>query len=145
MNGGSSRLSRWLPAWAAVLGLVGGIGGAYIGGLVANEGQERQFRNQRIAQIQDLLVANYGRFLRTAEKVAANNTTLKEVRTEDRKAADLAEFRAAEAELHLVASRELWAAAQAVRRSLDQSEGVYRTARDAFAVRANNAINALND
>jgi hypothetical protein len=144
MNGDSSRLIRWLPALAAALGLVGGIGGAYIGGLVANEGQETQFRNQRVAQIQDLLVGTYGRYLRTAEKVAANYTTLKEVRAEDEKAADFAAFAAAEAELHLVASRDLLAAAEAVRKSL-RSQRAYRTARDAFAVRANNVINALND
>lgn len=142
MNG-PSRMARWLPALAAILGLLGGIGGAFIGGKVANEGQEKQFQNQRIAQVQDLLIADYGKYLRTAEIVAADSTTLAEVRTDERKAADLAAFSAAEAEVHLVASPELWAAAQAVRKSFEETEQDYRTAIDAFIERANENINAV--
>jgi hypothetical protein len=131
----------WIPVLAAVVGLVGGVGGAYIGGRVANEGQQKQFENQRIAQVQDLLIANYGEFLQSAERVAADFTTAKAARTATKKAADLVEFSAAEAEIHLVGSAELWSAAQAVRESFAQSEGDYRTARDAFVERAHQDIN----
>jgi hypothetical protein len=85
MTGASSRTARWVPALAAVLGLLGGIGGAFIGGKVANEGQEKQFQNQRIAQLQDVLIADYGTYLRTAEIVAADSTTLAKARTDEKK------------------------------------------------------------
>ena len=55
----------WIPVVAAVVGLVGGVGGAYVGGSVANEGQEEQFENQRTAQIQDLVIETYASYLRT--------------------------------------------------------------------------------
>jgi hypothetical protein len=146
MNGQSSIVTRWLPAMAAVAGLLGGIGGAFVGGWVANEGQQQQFRNQRLTEIQDLLIAIYGKYLRTAEVVAADNSILREVRSDDRKAADLAEFSAAEAELRLVADPELRDAARAVRTSvLRGSLSEYRTARDTFSIMANRAINAVDD
>jgi hypothetical protein len=125
------------------LGLLGGIGGAFIGGKVANEGQEKQFQNQRIAQLQDVLIADYGTYLRTAEIVAADSTTLAKARTDEKKAADLAAFSAAEAEVHLVASAELWTAAQAVRESFETTEQSYRTAIDAFIERANQDVNSV--
>jgi hypothetical protein len=135
-------MMRWLPAFAAALGLIGGIGGAYIGGKVANEGQQKQFENQRIAQIQDLLVADYGKYLRAAEVVVEDAGLPPTLRTNVKKTADLVEFSAAEAEVHLVASPELWAAAQKVRASFDKSESLYRAARDAFIQRAQQDVDA---
>jgi hypothetical protein len=54
----------WIPVVAAVVGLVGGIAGAYVGGQVSNDGQEQQFKNQREAELQDLLVDAYTDYLR---------------------------------------------------------------------------------
>ena len=34
---------RWIPIVAAILGVLGGTGGAFIGGHVANEGQAQRF------------------------------------------------------------------------------------------------------
>jgi hypothetical protein len=56
----------WIPVLAAVVGLIGGVGGAYVGGEVANRGQEQQFENQRTAELQDLLIGAYARYLRDA-------------------------------------------------------------------------------
>jgi hypothetical protein len=56
----------WIPVLAAVVGLVGGVGGAFVGGEVANKGQEQQFENQRTAELQDLLIDTYGTYLRDA-------------------------------------------------------------------------------
>jgi hypothetical protein len=56
----------WIPVLAAVVGLIGGVGGAYVGGEVANKGQEQQFENQRTAELQDLLIDAYARYLRDA-------------------------------------------------------------------------------
>jgi len=127
---------------AAVLGLIGGIGGAYIGGKVANEGQQEQFKNQRIAQIQDLLIADYGKYLRAAEIVAADTRLSTKARSGVKRGADYLEFSAAEAEVHLIASPELWVAAKRVRASFDESESLYRAARDAFIQRAQQDVDA---
>ena len=51
---------RWIPVLAAVVGVIGGIGGAYIGGAVANEGQETRFERERAAALQDLRMDTYG-------------------------------------------------------------------------------------
>ena len=58
---------RWFPVLAAVLGLLGGIGGAAVGGYVANKGQEQQFEEERAARIRDERLDTYVRFLRAAE------------------------------------------------------------------------------
>jgi hypothetical protein len=58
---------RWLPVLAAVLGLLGGIGGAAVGGYVANKGQEQQFDEERAARIRDERLDTYLRFLRLTE------------------------------------------------------------------------------
>jgi hypothetical protein len=58
----------WIPVLAAVVGLLGGVGGAYVGGEVANNGQEQQFENQRAAQVQDLLIDTYEAYARTAAR-----------------------------------------------------------------------------
>ena len=61
--------SRWMPLFAAAVGVVGGVGGAYIGGVVANEGQEQQSQSQRAAAIQDLRRDAYENFLGTAQEL----------------------------------------------------------------------------
>ena len=38
---------RWIPVLAAVVGVLGGIGGAGIGGCVANQGEERRLNSER--------------------------------------------------------------------------------------------------
>jgi hypothetical protein len=58
----------WIPVLAAVVGIVGGVGGAYVGGSVANKGQEQQFENQRAAQVQDLLIDTYRNYLETTSR-----------------------------------------------------------------------------
>ena len=63
---------RWLPVLAAVLGLLGGIGGAAVGGYVANKGQEQQFEEERAARIRDVRLQTYVTFLRAAENEHSN-------------------------------------------------------------------------
>jgi hypothetical protein len=148
MNGESSTSIRWLPLLAATLGLLGGIAGAFIGGKVANEGQEKQFQNQRIAQLQDLLIADYGNYVRAAEVIADDSSRAKSLQTKAKIAADYAVFSAAEAEVHLIASPRLWAQAQNVRKSFDigsETEGLrqYRRVRDEFIETAQQEINEV--
>jgi hypothetical protein len=63
---------RWLPVLAAVVGLLGGIGGAAVGGYVANKGQEQQFEEERAARIRDVRLQTYVNFLRAAENEHSN-------------------------------------------------------------------------
>jgi hypothetical protein len=62
---------RWLvPIMVAVVGLAGGLGGSYLGGRSANITQQKQFENQRLADVEDLAVAAYSNFVRTAARIA---------------------------------------------------------------------------
>jgi hypothetical protein len=85
---------RWLPVLAAVLGLLGGIGGAAVGGYVANKGQEQRFEEQRAARIRDVRLDTYAKFLRAAENEHFNAGASDEIVTR------------AEAEVDLVASSD---------------------------------------
>jgi hypothetical protein len=148
MDEGSSRTTRWVPFLAGALGLLGGIGGAYIGGKVANEGQQKQFENQREAQLQDLLIAKYGKYLAAAQVMVQDFDLPNEARAEAKKAADVVQFSAAEAEVHLVASRELWATATAVREAFETDDPTLgkarlKTAQKAFIERAQQDINSV--
>jgi hypothetical protein len=60
-----------MPIVAAGVGVLGGIGGAFIGGYLANEGAERRFEKERAAAEQDLRREAYGTYLGTAQEVWA--------------------------------------------------------------------------
>ena len=84
---------RWIPVFAAVLGVLGGVAGAAVGGYVANEGQEQQFEHERALEMRDQRTATYVKFV---EAVEAEHFEAPE--TADRL------IRAAEAEVALIAS-----------------------------------------
>jgi hypothetical protein len=115
---------RWLTVLAAVLGLVGGMAGAAVGGYVANEGQEQRFEHERATEIRDLRIDTYVKFLRAAE--GEHNEP---VETDDRI------VRTAEAEVSLVAPtntiRE--AASELTKNALEATtEDEYTRLRNAF-------------
>ena len=60
---------RWIPILAAIVGLLGGIGGAAIS--IANEGQKDRFKDERKAELNGLLIDTYSRYLRTAASAYA--------------------------------------------------------------------------
>jgi hypothetical protein len=60
---------RWIPVLAAVVGVLGGMGGAFIGGYVANEGQEQRFQDEQEVRAQDLRRNAYADFLQAAADV----------------------------------------------------------------------------
>jgi hypothetical protein len=70
----SAMAERWFPVLAAVLGLLGGIGGAAVGGYVANKGQEQRFKEERAARIRDVRIDAYVKFLRAAENEKSHNS-----------------------------------------------------------------------
>ena len=85
----------WIPVLAAVVGLVGGVGGAYVGGEVSNNGQEQQFENQRAAELQDLLIGAYASYLRVNSRWALDPDS-KQLRAEALAAETEVEFEAAD-------------------------------------------------
>jgi hypothetical protein len=54
---------RWIPILAAAVGVVGGMGGALIGGYVANEGQQERFESERKAEVADARQDVYAKYL----------------------------------------------------------------------------------
>jgi hypothetical protein len=65
---------RWIPILSAIVGLVGGIGGAAIGGQIANEGQAQLRQDERTAELNNLLIDTYSRYLRTAASAQIAHT-----------------------------------------------------------------------
>jgi hypothetical protein len=115
---------------------------------VANEGQQKQFENQRNAQLQDLLIAKYGKYLAAGQVIVQDYDLPKETRAEAKKTADYLAFGAAEAEVHLVASRELWTKATAIRDALNTEDPIlgkarWKTAQNAFIERAQQDVNSV--
>jgi hypothetical protein len=55
--------NRWIPILAAAVGVLGGMGGALVGGYISNQGQEQQFENQQEAARVDLRRDAYARYL----------------------------------------------------------------------------------
>jgi hypothetical protein len=57
---------RWVPVVAAVVGLLGGMAGAYVGGSVANNGQQQRFESEREAARQDIRQETFAKYLQVA-------------------------------------------------------------------------------
>lgn len=123
---------RWLPVLAAVLGILGGVAGAAVGGYVANKGQEQRFEEERATRIRELRIAAYGSFLRAAENEHSNAAEIPD-----------AAVLAASAEVALVAGNApLRRAAAALTESAltFETETEYTEARDRFLELANDEI-----
>src|SRR5919106_3319471 len=60
---------RWIPILAAVVGVIGGTAGAYIGGYVANQGQEARFDHEDEIRQDDLRRTAFSDFLQAASNV----------------------------------------------------------------------------
>ena len=58
---------RWIPVLAATVGVIGGLGGALIGGCVANQGQQEQFENERQAALVDMRREVYATYLQAVD------------------------------------------------------------------------------
>jgi hypothetical protein len=58
---------RWIPVLAATVGIIGGLGGALIGGCVANQGQQEQFENERQAALVDMRREVYATYIQALE------------------------------------------------------------------------------
>lgn len=113
-------VDRWIPVVAAILGVVDGMGGAYVGGSVANAGQQQRFESERISQTQNLRRATYVSFVRELEKHFFTGGTPDKAR-------------AAEASVFLVSSSAIRKAAEEATDAANaSSEMRYTRARDKF-------------
>lgn len=111
---------RWIPVAAAFLGVAGGMGGAFVGGYVANEGQQQNFENERVLRVQDLRRDTYVRFIQELESHFFLGGTPEKART-------------AQAAVLLVSSAAIrQAAAEATEAANTDDLARYTRARDEF-------------
>jgi hypothetical protein len=54
---------RWIPILVATVGVLGGLGGALIGGYISNQGQNERFKNEQEAARHDLRQDAYANYL----------------------------------------------------------------------------------
>ena len=93
---------RWIPVLAAVVGVLGGMGGALVGGSLANQGQEQRFYDEQRVRMLDLKRETYAKYLLAAAKVnqgAEGDKAEEERRSE--------EVDAAEANVQIYANTEV--------------------------------------
>jgi hypothetical protein len=95
--------ARWMPLFAAAMGVFGAVAGALVGGSVANSGQEQGFERQRAAAIQDLRIKTYGDFLGTANALLA---TAKFDTNPEKQGKPYVALQAAEARVELIAETQ---------------------------------------
>jgi hypothetical protein len=116
--------ARWMPLFAAALGVLGGVGGALIGGYLANEGAERRFDQERAAQLGDQRSEAYGNFLGTSLEVS---TDLLFGRPEDEQADSIARLYVTQAKAIIAAHDQEVTAVETsqVTEILDPDEGSY--------------------
>ena len=115
---------HWVALLAAVVGLLAAMGGAAVGGYIANKGQEQRLEQERAAEIRDLRIATYVKFLEAIER-----EHFEAAKTPDRL------VRTAEAEVALVAptSEVRRAAGRLTTNALfGATETEYRRLRDRF-------------
>ena len=125
---------RTVTVLAAVLGLLGGMAGAAVGGYVANEGQKDRFEHERASEQRARLAGSYVQFVRAAETEFAAGP-----QTEDQL------LRTAEAEVALATERpELRQTAEALTlAAYGEDEVAYRRLADQFIAIAQAEMDAL--
>jgi hypothetical protein len=126
----------WIPILAAALGLVGGVAGAYVGGEVSKDAQAQQFKDQRNAELQDLLIGKYGSYLRAISKWALDPDS-KQLEGEAFAAGTEVEF--------LAADPEVDDAAEQLFDIVKDERGDYDAARDHFIDVAGRSLGPAND
>jgi hypothetical protein len=65
--------AKWIPLLATGLGVVGGVGGAVVGGALANEAQQNQSASERQAAITDLRRATYAKYVGALDAFVLTN------------------------------------------------------------------------
>jgi hypothetical protein len=128
---------RWIPVVAAIVGVLGGMGGAFVGGYIANKGQQQRFEEERKTQVQDLRRETYVQYLQKADAAVA--LTFTEPRPPENSPPVVnaaAQVRSARAQVLIVSSNSLRSEADELYASLNVDEGAYERARERFIVAA---------
>jgi len=134
-----------MPLFAAAVGVVGGVGGAWIGGVVANEGQEHQSQSERAAAIQDLRIDTYGDYLASADALVGK---LQLSFSDDERDAALVHLVAIRARVVLVAEQPevMLKRANAITEAVDGEDvDAYDDAAENFFVAARHDIEATGE
>jgi hypothetical protein len=152
--------ARWIPVLAAALGVLGGVGGAAVGGAVASSGESQRLQEERITEIQDLLIATYAEYQGAADNCAISwgiaaakfpteGLEGAELHRQELKQAALVEpqldelFRTAAA-VELIANPQVWDAADKLRDEVSGGDPKdYETLRNSFIRLAREEIEAL--
>jgi hypothetical protein len=131
-----------MPLLVAAVGVAGGVGGAFVGGKMANEGQEKQSESERAAAKQALRVDAYADYLGSAEALVGKLSL------------DFSESESKEAVIRLLSdgARAVIVAGQAevirqeanavTKAVLNEDEDAYDKAAEAFFVAARDDIEA---
>ncbi len=137
---------RWIPVFAAVVGLLGGVGGAAIGGSIANNGQQDRLSQERQTHLEDVLIETFSKYVGTAGNAYVQ---LQGGPPENIKGRVVGEVEAAEAQVEFVTSvPEVSDTALALEKLLSDlaNDGTvvtyedYKTARDKFIATAGSSI-----
>jgi hypothetical protein len=124
--------ARWMPVMAAALGVLGGVGGAFVGGSVANSGQSQQFQSEREAQKEDLRLATYSKYVGAVDVfIVKVNLAGQRFGFTETAAAEINEFVqqealdvfSAAAAVELLADTDVRSAAETLRNALTSFEG----------------------
>jgi hypothetical protein len=91
---------RWMPLLAATVGLLGGVGGAYIGGVVAIKEQQERFENEQRTETRNLRINAYVDLLKACETTFYIDESLSKTQTNQR----VGDLRAAQARASLMTS-----------------------------------------
>lgn len=137
---------RWIPIFAAVVGLLGGVGGAAIGGSIANNGQQDRLIQERQTHLEDLLIETFSKYVETAGSAAFQ---LQDSPPGNIKARIMGEVEAAQAQVEFVTSvpevrdaalalEDLLASVAIDKTSVTYKD--YKTARDKFIATAGRSI-----
>jgi hypothetical protein len=59
--------AKWMPVFAAAVGVIGGVGGALVGGSLANSAEQERLEDERRDAREDLFRATHGEFLGAAD------------------------------------------------------------------------------
>lgn len=125
----------WVPVLAAVVGVLGGMGGAFIGGYVANEGQQQRFADERAAHIQDLRRGTYLKYVRELNNaiiIGGNPAKALNAQTEVSLLSSSPEVRSAARELGKIAGELNEAIRQKKRAKEDELSDAYDKKLDSF-------------
>jgi hypothetical protein len=139
--------AKWMPVFAAAVGVLGGVGGALVGGSLANASEQDRLETERRDAREDLFRATHGEFLGAADalyislgladsvfnKGEAILTDDEELQITNAIRPEAREFFTAGAAVELLVNPEVAAAADKLRvELLDPDEATYDALRKNF-------------